>query len=123
MGRLIIGNFVSLCDSDDPEDDHFHLCKVVDIVDGKAILLNYATGTKNIKHAIFKVMYQEDSTLRYTTVKPTKNEAGQRVVDELLIKTADDFVDHYDIKMTGSMKISAKSQKDLSRLGLAHHVL
>ena len=121
--RLIIGNFVSLCDSDDPEDDHFHLCKVVDIVDGKAILLNYATGTKNIKHAIFKVMYQEDSTLRYTTVKPTKNEAGQRVVDELLIKTADDFVDHYDIKMTGSMKISAKSQKDLSRLGLAHHVL
>lgn len=95
----------------------------MDIVDGKAILLNYATGTKNIKHAIFKVMYQEDSTLRYTTVKPTKNEAGQRVVDELLIKTADDFVDHYDIKMTGSMKISAKSQKDLSRLGLAHHVL
>ena len=61
--KLIIGNFVALCDSNDPEDDHFHLCKVVDLVDDKAILLNYATFTQNIRHAVFKVMYQEDTTL------------------------------------------------------------
>ena len=123
--KLIIGKFVALCDSDDPEDDHFHLCKVVDIVDDKAILLNYATPTKNIKQAKFKVMYQEDTTLRYTTVKPTRNEAGQRVVDELAVKAADDYIDHYDIQMTGSMKISARSVKDLARLGLKlkHHIL
>ena len=101
--KLVLGNFVALCDSNDPEDDHFHLCKVVDIVDDKAILLNFATSTKNIKQAVFKVMYQEDSTLRYTTVKPTRNEAGQRVVDELSIKAADDYIDHYDIKVTGAM--------------------
>ena len=121
--KLIVGNFVALCDSDDPEDDHFHLCKVVDIVDDKAILLNYATCTKSIKQAVFKVMYQEDTTLRYTTVKPNRNEAGQRVVDELAIKAADDYVDHYDIKMTGAMKITARSIKDLVRLGLKHHIL
>ena len=121
--KLLIGNFVALCDSNDPEDDHFHLCRVVAIVDDKAILLNYATGTKNIRHAIFKIMYQEFGTHRYTTVRPVRKETQQRVVDELPINTADDFIDHYDLKVTGAMKLTAKSIKELKRLGLKHHIL
>ena len=65
-----IGNFVTLCDSNDPSDDQFHLCKVLDIVDNKAILLNHATWTANIHQTVFSIMYQEDKTLNYTTVKP-----------------------------------------------------
>ena len=38
--QLILGNFVSLCDTDDENDVYFHLCKVVAIEDNKAVLLN-----------------------------------------------------------------------------------
>ena len=120
---LKIGNFIALCDSNDPEDDLFHLCKVIGIVDNKAKLLNHATCTRNIWQAVFKVMYQEKSTLRYTTVKPNKGAKAQQVIDELDLENADDYVDHYDIKMTGSMKISAKSIREIAKLGLRHHVL
>ena len=47
--EIVVGNYVVLCDSDNIEDDHFHLCKVLSIQDGKAVLLNYVTWTANIK--------------------------------------------------------------------------
>ena len=48
--RIILGNYVALCDTDDPEDTLFHLCKViVALEDGKAVLLNYDTFQPNIK--------------------------------------------------------------------------
>ena len=121
--KLIVGNYVSLCDSNDETDDHFHLCEVLAIVDNKAILLNHATWNANIKLATFAVMYQEYATGRYTTQKPNRKPKEQEVLDRVPIQEADDYIDHYDIKMTATMRISAKSIKQLKRLGLKHHVL
>ena len=118
-----IGNFVTLCDTDDPNDDLFHLCKVLDIVDNKAILLNYATWTANIHQAKFSVMYQEDKTLRYTTDKPRRRPQEQRVIDKIDLADADDYIDHYNVRMTGTMRISKQSIRELAKLRLKHHVL
>ena len=121
--RLIVGNYVALCDSADAEDDHFHLCKVLSIEDDKAILLNYATFNDNLANAKFSIMYQERSSLRYTTQKPKRDAREQEVIDKVPLEEADDYVDHYDIKMTKSMKIGKKSARQLRKLGLKHHVL
>ena len=121
--RLVVGNYVALCDSADLEDDHFHLCKVLSIEDEKALLLNYATFSNNIHNAKFSIMYQERSTLRYTTAKPKRNAREQEVLDKVALEEAEDYVDHYDIKMTKGMKIGKKSIRQLKKLGLKHHVL
>ena len=121
--RIILGNYVALCDTDDPEDTLFHLCKVIALEDGKAVLLNYATFQPNIKTAKFSIMYQERSTHRYTTQKPTKDAREQEVLDRVDLTEIDGYVDHYDIKMTSSMRIKSTSIRQLKRLGLKHHVL
>ena len=121
--KLIVGNYVALCDSNDPEDVHFHLCRVLEIEDGKAILQNYATFGNNIKTVKFSPMYQEERTLRYTTDKPRRNAESQEVIDKLDLEVADDFIDHYDIKMISNSRISKKSIRQLNQLGLKHHVL
>jgi len=121
--RVVVGNYVSLCDTNDENDDHFHLCKVIAIKDEKAVLLNYGTWSFNIKNAVFKVLYQEKSTGRYTTQIPTKDLESQQVIDRLALSEADDYIDHYDIKMKSSMKITAKSVRQIRKLGLRHHIL
>ena len=121
--KVIVGNFVALCDSDDPEDDHFHLCLVLAIEDGKAILLNHTTSTGNIRMAKFTILYQKKNTLQYTMESPNRNAREQEVIDQVPLKEADSFIDHYDIKMTKAMRISAKSIRQLTKLGLHHHVL
>ena len=118
-----IDNFVSSCDSDDPSDDLFYLCKVLDIVDDKTILLNYTTWTTNIHQAVFSIMCQEDKTLRCTTVKPTRKEEEQQVIDHLDLADADDYIDHYDVRMTDTMRISKRSTRELAKLRLRHHTL
>ena len=121
--RLITGNYVALCDSADLEDDHFHLCKVLSIEDDKATLLNYATFSNNLSNAKFSIMYQEITTQRYTTQKPKRNAREQEVIDKVSLEEAEDYIDHYDIKVTKNMKIGKKSIRQLQRLGLKHHVL
>ena len=109
--------------SNDVEDDHFHLCEVTSIEDGKAMLLNYVTWTKNIKHAQFSIMYQHSSDLAYTTVPPKRNKRSQQVYDWVSLEEADDYIDHYNIRLTKSRRIKAKCIKQLKQLGLKHHVL
>ena len=121
--KLVVGNYVALCDSNDVEDDHFHLCEVTSIQDGKAVLLNYVTWTSNIKHAKFSVMYQHRSDLAYTTIPPKKDKLEQEVFDWITLEEADEYIDHYNIQMTRSMKIRSGSRKQLRQLGLKHHVL
>lgn len=121
--QLILGNYVALCDTADPQDDLFHVCKILAIEDGKAVLLNYATFQKNIKTAKFSILYQERSTARYTTRKPLRNPREQEVIDRVAIEDAEDYIDHYDIRMTNSMRITTKSIRQLAKLGLRHHVL
>ena len=121
--KLIPGNYVALCDSAEAEDDHFHLCRILAIEDGKAILLNYATWTNNIKQAKFSIMYQERNTQRYTTEKPKRDAEEQEVIDKVSLEEADDYIDHYNIQLTPSRKITARSIRQLSTLGLHHHVL
>ena len=123
VNRFIVGNFVTLCDTDDPQDDLFHLCKVTSIEDDRAVLLNYGTWGNHLRTAKFGILYQEENTLRYTTAPPKQNRQEQEVVDKVSITDADGYIDHYDIKMTKSMKISAKSIRELSKLGLRHHIL
>ena len=121
--KVIVGNYVALCDSTEPEDDHFHLCKVLRIEDSTAVLLNYATFTKNLYKAKFSIMYQEEQTQRYTTEKPRRNAKSQEVIDRVSLEDADSYIDHYDIKMSPSMRITARCVRQLKKLGLKHHVL
>ena len=121
--KLIVGNYVALCDTDKPEDDHFHLCKVIEIEDGTAVLLNYATFGTRLTTAHFSVMYQERSSSRYTTEKPKLNARSQEVIDRVSLEEADGYIDHYDIKMTSKMRIKARCIRQLRKLGLKHHVL
>ena len=121
--KLIVGNYVALCDSADPKDDHFHLCRVLEIEDATAILLNYATFSANIHTAKFSVMYQERHSARYTTDKPRINARSQEVIDRVSLQEAEDYVDHYNIKMTPKMRIKAKCIRQLQKLGLKHHIL
>ena len=121
--KVVVGKYVALCDTADKEDDHFHLCKVTAIVDDKAVLQNYATWSQNIYRAKFTPMYQEDHTLRYTTERPKRDAESQEVIDEVPLEEAEDFIDHYDVKMTPKMHISKKSIRQLKALGLKHHVL
>ena len=122
--KLIVGNYVALCDSADPEDDHFHLCKVIEIEDDTtAVLLNYATSSSNLATAKFSIMYQERPSSRYTIVKPRLNARSQEVIDRVSLEEADDFIDHYDIKLTPKGRIKARCIKQLKKLGLKHHVL
>ena len=126
--ELIPGRYVALCDSADVEDDHFHLCRVLAIEDDKAILLNYATFQNNINTAVFSIMYQESSNSRYTTQKPKRNAREQEVLDKVALSEADDYIDHYNVQMTKSMRIGKgflkkKSIRQLKKLGLKHHVL
>ena len=114
---------MALCDTDDPEDDHFHLCRVTAIEDGRAVLLNYATWSRNIKTAKFRIMYQEARTGRYTTEPPSRNAREQEVIDRLPLDDADGYIDLYDIIVTRAGRIGAKSIRQLQRLGLKHHVL
>ena len=121
--KVTVGNYVALCDSTEPEDDHFHLCKVLRIEDSTAVLLNYATFTKNLYKAKFSIMYQEEQTQRYTTEKPRRNAKSQEVIDRVSLEDADSYIDHYDIKMSPSMRITARCVRQLRKLGLKHHVL
>ena len=121
--QLILGNFVSLCDTDDENDIHFHLCKVVAIEDNQAVLLNYATYTADVRTAKFKILYQEHSTNRYTTKKPRRNAREQEVLDKVPLEQADDYIDHYNLKLTENMCLTAASIKQLKKLGLKHHIL
>ena len=41
----------------------------------------------------------------------------------MTVEEVEDYTDHYNIKMTKSMRISAKSIKQLVKLGLNHHVM
>ena len=86
-------------------------------------MLNYATFNDNLANAKFSIMYQERSSLRYTTQKPKRNVREQEVIDKVPLEEADDYVDHYNIKTTKSMKIGKKSVRQLRKLGLKHHVL
>jgi len=121
--KLVVGNYVALCDSADPEDDHFHLCKIVEIEDNVAVLLNYATFSATLRTARFSIMYQSRHNARYTTERPTINARSQEVIDKVNLEEAEDFIDHYDIQMTAKMRIKAKCIRQLQKLGLKHHVL
>ena len=121
--KLIVGNYVALCDTDSPEDDHFHLCKVIEIEDNTVVLLNYATFGTRLTTAQFSVMYQERSSSRYTTEKPKLNARSQEVIDRISLEEADGYIDHYDIKMTLRMRIKARCIRQLRKLGLKHHIL
>lgn len=118
VNKLKVGNYVALCDTDEPDDVHLHLCKVLAIEDERAILLNHGT---NLKRAVFKVWYQEEKTSKYTLNKPRNAKRQEEVADELELDVADDYIDHYDIKITNEQKIRIKA-KSIRRLGLKHHL-
>ena len=120
--NVVVGNYVTLCDTDDEDDDRFHLCQVIAIQDNNAVLLNHATWSPNIKMAVFSVMYQLGNT-RYTTEKPKQRAKEHEVIDRVPLDEADGYIDHYDVKLTKTMRITAKSLRQLAKLGLRHHIL
>ena len=121
--KVVVGRYVTLCDTDEEKDVWFHLCKVIEVTDGKAILLNYATFGKNIHSAKFSIMYQEEDTAKYTTVKPRRNARQQEVKDKVDLDDIDGYVGLYDVKLTKAMRISKGSIKQIKKLGLKHHIL
>ena len=123
LNKFIPGNFVALCDTDDENDVHFHLCKVLAIEDDRALLLNYATWGTKISSAKFSILYQERNSGRYTTQKPKKHAKECEVKDQLSLEEADDYVDHFDLKLLKDNRLSKASIRQLAALGLKHHVL
>ena len=124
---LKVGNFVALCDTDDPTSDKynlFHLGKVTNIADDQAHIANYATFGKNLITAAWKPLYQTDAG-EYTVAKPRRAAASKRVVD---IVDADDqsYVRHFDVKLNSKgkhPKIAVATRKQLAAQGLRHHVI
>ena len=72
-----------------------------------------------MRNAKFSILYSDDQG-RYTTDVSTRN---ARSKDTISSDKADNLIDHYDIKMTKSMNISARSRIQLQQLGLKHHIL
>ena len=74
--KFSIGNFVALCDSDDPTDakqfNTFHVAKVINIADGLASLQNFATMTRKLTQEKWRPLYQLADGA-YTLTKPRKD--------------------------------------------------
>ena len=120
--KIVVGNYVTLCDTNHEDDDLFHLCRVIALENENAVLLNYATWSPNIKTAVFSVMYQLNNA-KYTTENPNQRARDDEVIDRVPLGEADSFIDHYDVKLTPKQKITAKSRRQLEKLGLRHHIL
>ena len=119
-----VGNFVALCDTDDPNDKDYkiyHVGKIVNLADGQAQIQNYATQSKNIANAVWSPLYQLTSGV-FTVAKPRRNALKLQVVDTV-DEHDDDYVRATDLRLTSTNKLTARSRKLLARLELKHHVL
>ena len=119
-----MGDFVALCDTDDPNSKEYHmyhLAKVINVADGMAQLQNYAATNRKLANAKWKPLYQ-DTDGAYMLTKPRKEAETKRVVDAVETEEQD-YVRHFGIKLTAAGKIVARHRKKLKQLGLRHHVL
>jgi len=124
LNEFVIGNYVALCDEDDPQCDQYHVAKVVSLNNGKAQLLNYCTATSNIKNAKWQVLHQhEDGRFRRGGKATGK---WEEVLDEVSLDDADGefgYVRHFRLQMLDTSKLAAASRKQLADMELKHHVL
>jgi len=119
-----VGNYVALCDTDDPADSLFHVAKIMNIIDNKVQLLNYATTTTNIAHAKFQILHQHNSDGRYRR-GGQQSKHWKQVIDEVEIEAENVFsyIRHHRLRLTPAGKLTAQSRKQLRAAGLSHHVL
>ena len=130
------GNFVALCESDDPADEQFHVAKVVNInADEKtATLRQYATKTSNLKLAVWQPLFvwrrrdpenanRQIHTYRIGGVESNKFKPVEDTVE--LDDPADEFpyIRHCNLKLLSSGKLAAASRHQLSDKNLRHHQL
>ena len=123
--KFIIGNFVALCDTDDPSDKKgyhtFHVAKIINIADGLASLQNFATMTRKLTQAKWKPLYQL-SDGAFTLTKPRKNADELRVIDVVEVEDQD-YVRMFNVQLTPTGKVTAATRRKLAKLKLRHHVL
>ena len=124
-----LGDFVALCDTDDPNDptyNRFHVGKVINIADDQAHILNYATNDSHVARAGWQVLYQQDDGV-YTTAKPAKHARRKRVIDRVDVHDQE-YVRLFNVKLTKSTanklpKLTMQSRALLKSMKLKHHVL
>ena len=124
MHKFRVGDYVALCDTDDPNDQgyrRYHIAKVINIADGLTQLLNYATTTRKLENAKWQPLYQCDDGA-YTLTKPHKGAQQKRVID--VVETEDQgYVRVFGLKLTKTGKLTAAFRHKLARLNMKHHVL
>lgn len=118
-----MGNFVALADTDDPQDDQYHVAKVISVADGIVSLANYSTTTSNVNTATWKRLFQHRDGRYRSGGKASKH--WQPVIDELDIDGEKDFpyIRHHRLQFTGNGHLTAACKRQLRQSGLRHHVL
>jgi len=118
-----VGNYVALADSDDPDDNHFHVARILAVADGRIRLQNYVTTSNDLRVATWQRLYQH-SDGRYRR-GGRKSANWQPVIDELEVSGEADFpyIRHHRLKFLASGRLTAKCKQQLQQSGLHHHVL
>ena len=118
------GDYVAFGDTDDAQDEsyqYYHIGKVVNVADGQAHLLNYATLSKDVALAKWAPLYQLPSGV-YTLTKPKRGVKEARVIDKIAVDDHD-YVRCANVQFTSAGKIAARFRQHLARKGFKHHVL
>ena len=122
--KLQKGDYVAFGDTDDAQDEsyqYYHIGKVVNVADGQAHLLNYATLSKNVALAKWAPLYQLPSGV-YTLTKPKRGVKEAQVIDKIAVDDHD-YVRCTNVQFTSAGKIAARFRRHLARKGFKHHVL
>ena len=94
-----------LCDTSDPQDDLFHVCKILYIQDGKAAPLNYTTFQRNIITTSRKV------NRKVYHAKVVSEPREQEVIERVAIEDVEDYIDDYNVRMTKITKERKQRKK------------
>ena len=117
---IIINDFVAMCDEeDDPHDNKYHICKVLDVNEDNIKVWYYGTQSKNIKSAKWRPIYVINQ--KYSFEKPRSIRRSEMRLTNVVYK---DKIYLSKIQLTPKgLTIARKSLKQLSRLKLVHHKL
>ena len=119
---ITIGSYVACLD--DIDDDHYHIARVLSIVDDIITVWYYGTKHSILRHAVWKPLWHDEHTDSVGFHKPTAIN-----LDDL--KFTGSFSLSYDkdqliiipnIGFTSAMKINSSSRKLLEQCERMHHI-
>ena len=136
LAELKLGNLVAICDTDDPEDKHFHVAKVlrIDADTQTAMVQQYATKTASIRAVVWQPLFAwtrrdpQDASRQVHTYGLGGTTCGKYkpVEDTVELEDPTDefpYIRHCDLKLLASGKLAAASRHQLADKKLRHHQL